>query len=186
LAVNGGFAEYCAFSASKLFKFYNLSWEEATLFEASACAIHGLDRIKPPVGVNILLLGAGPTGLCFSQLLKINGGAHVVIASNTGPKMDLARKLKVADEYIEFDRSNPEPQWNEIKTKYPVGFNIVVEATGNTKILERAIDFCCRGGILVFYGVYPLDEKISLSPSRVFLNEITLMGCVSSYTVIKH
>lgn len=54
----GGFAEYCAFPAEKLFKFHNLSWEDAACFEAASCAIHGLDRIRPEVGSKILLIGA--------------------------------------------------------------------------------------------------------------------------------
>lgn len=135
-----------------------------------------MDRIKAPVGSKILLLGAGATGLCFAQLLKINGGAHVVIASNAGPKMDLARSLKVADEYVEFDRTDPSPQWADLKIRHSHGFDVVVEATGSHKILEKAIDYCTRGGMLVFYGVYNSDALIQVSPSKVFSNEITLIG----------
>lgn len=174
--MNGGFAEYCAYSAAKLFHFNNLSWEEASLFEATACAVHGMDRIKAPVGSKILLLGAGATGLCFAQLLKINGGAHVAIASNAGPKMDLARSLNVADEYIEFDRSDPAAQWADLKVRHPRGFDVVVEATGSLTILEKAIDLCARSGMLVFYGVYDPDALIQISPAKIFFNEITLIG----------
>jgi D-arabinitol dehydrogenase (NADP+) len=65
--VDGGFAEYCAYPAEKLFHFENCSWEEASLFEVASCAVHGMDRIRPEVGSNILLIGAGPTGLCLAQ-----------------------------------------------------------------------------------------------------------------------
>lgn len=178
--MNGGFAEYCTYSAAKLFHFSNLSWEEASLFEAAACAVHGMDRIRPPVGSKILLLGAGPTGLCLAQLLKFNGGAHVVIASNAGPKMDLARSLKVADEYVDFDRTDSPSQWADLKRQHPYGFDVVVEATGSHKVLERAIDYCTRGGMLVFYGVYQADALVKISPSKVFLNELTLIGSVAT------
>ena len=174
--MDGGFAEYCSYSAAKLFRFQNLSWEEASLFEATACAVHGMDRIKAPVGSKILILGAGATGLCFSQLLKINGGAHVVIASNAGPKMDLAKSLEVADEYVEFDRTDPSHQWADLKIRHPHGFDVVVEVTGSHKVLEKAIEYCTRGGMLVFYGVYDADALIQLSPAKIFLNEITLIG----------
>jgi D-arabinitol dehydrogenase (NADP+) len=43
----------------------------------SACAIHGLDKLNPPVGIEALLLGAGPTGLILAQLLKLNGASKV-------------------------------------------------------------------------------------------------------------
>ncbi|OXV09723.1 hypothetical protein Egran_02514, partial [Elaphomyces granulatus] len=177
--LDGGFAEYCTYSAAKLFKFTNLSWAEASLFEASACAVHGLDRIRPPVGSTILLLGAGPTGLCLAQLLKLNGAVHVVIASNAGPKMELAKSLNVADEYVEFDRADAAPQWRELRGRYPIGFDVVVEATGDHKVLEKSIEYCSRGGMLVFYGVYQQDASIVISPSRVFLDEITMIGSFS-------
>jgi hypothetical protein len=30
--------------------------------EPASCAIHGLDKLNPPVGVEALIFGAGPTG----------------------------------------------------------------------------------------------------------------------------
>lgn len=174
--MDGGFAEYCTYRAAKLFHINDLSWEEASLVEATACAVHGMDRIGVSVGSKILLLGAGATGLCFAQLLKINGGAHVVIASNAGPKMALARSLKVADEYVELNRVDPASQWADLKERHPHGFDVVIEATGSHEILEKAISYCTRGGMLVFYGVYDMHALIQVSPSQVFLNEITLIG----------
>lgn len=177
--LDGGFAEYCAYPAEKLFHFENLSWEEASLFEAASCAVHGMDRIRPEVGSSILLIGAGPTGLCLAQLLKANGGAHMVIASNEGPKMELAKKLNCADEYVELNRKDPSKQWADLKAKYPYGFDIVVEASGSHALLEKAIDYCTRGGKLVYYGVYEKQALINVAPSRVFSDEITMIGSFS-------
>lgn len=174
--LDGGFAEYCAFPAEKLFRFEKLSWEEAALFEAASCAIHGMDRIRPEVGSSILLIGAGATGLCLAQLLKANGGQHVVIAANKGPKMELARKLNCADEYVDLDRQDPREQWASLRKKYQYGFDVVVEASGSHAVLEKAIDFCARGGKLIYYGVYEKEALIQVSPSKVFSDEITIIG----------
>lgn len=127
----------------KCYKVYNLTDEEATLLEPAACAIHGLDKLRPKVGCEVLLLGmymscsrysrtltvvsgAGPTGLILAQLLKQNGAAKVVLAANKGMKMDIARQLEVADEYVELDRKDPEAQWAKLKEDYKYGFDIVV------------------------------------------------------------
>lgn len=61
--MNGGFAEYCAYPAAKVFKFKNLSWVDATLLEPASCACHGLEKIRPKLGSHVLMFGAGPTGL---------------------------------------------------------------------------------------------------------------------------
>lgn len=49
--------------AKKVYKIHNLSDEEATLVEPTSCAIHGMDRLSPPVGSEALIIGAGPTGV---------------------------------------------------------------------------------------------------------------------------
>ena len=145
----GGFAEYISLSvcarsplhprrfsdpslriskANKLFKIHNLSDEEATLIEPAACAVHGMDQLKASVGVEALIIGAGPTGLILAQMLKMNGAARVIIAANKGIKMDLAKQLDAGTEYIELDRENPQSQWEQLKKDNPYGFDVVVGA----------------------------------------------------------
>lgn len=175
-AVDGGFAEYCVFPAAKLFHFERLSWEDATLFEAASCAIHGLELIQPKVGSKILLIGSGPTGLCLAQLLRSNGGLHVVVASNKGKKMDLAKRLGAGDEYVELDRNKPESQWNDLKRRHPYGFDVVVEASGSHQVAEMAIDFVAKGGKLMYYGVYKKEALVNVSPAKIFKDEITILG----------
>lgn len=112
--------------SKKVYKIYNLTDEEATLVEPASCAIHGLDKLNAPPGVDVLILGAGPTGLILAQLLKLNGAARVVIAANKGIKTQVARDLNCADEYVELDRDDPSPQWAHLKKANPYGFDVVV------------------------------------------------------------
>lgn len=141
--------------------------EESTLLEPAACAIHGLDKLNPPVGIEVLLLGAGPTGLILAQLLKLNGASRVVIAANKGIKMDIAKQLNAADEYIELDRQNPEAQWQKLKEDNPYGFDVVVEATGVEKLANESINYVRRGGTLMIYGVYENKALVHWPPSKV-------------------
>merc|ERR1711977_286270 len=93
VTMDGGFAEYCAYPAGKVFKIHNLSDVDATLLEPASCAAHGLDKIAPKLGSSVLMFGAGPTGLVLAQMLRQNGGCHVVVAAPQGLKMELAKKL---------------------------------------------------------------------------------------------
>jgi len=179
VTMNGGFAEYCAYPAGKVFKIHNLSDVDATLLEPASCACHGLEKIAPKLGSSVLMFGAGPTGLCLAQLLRHNGGAHVVLAAPGGLKMDLAKNLDAADVYVELSRENPEAQFEQIKKENPYGFDIVVEATGSAKILEDAINYVRRGGKLVVYGVYSDSARVTWPPSKIFGDEITILGSFS-------
>lgn len=177
--MDGGFAEFCAYPAGKVFKIHNLSDVDATLLEPASCAAHGLDKIAPKLGSSVLMFGAGPTGLVLAQMLRHNGGCNVVIAAPEGLKMDLAKKLDAADEYVELSRKEPEAQFAKLKKDNPYGFDIVVEATGSPKILEDAINYVRRGGKLVVYGVYSSSAKVSWPPSKIFGDEITIIGSFS-------
>ena len=145
----------------------NLTDEEATLLEPAACAVHGLDKLNPPVGVEALVLGAGPTGLILAQLLKLNGASRVVIAANKGIKMDIAKQLEAGDEYIELDRQNPHAQWEKLKQDNAYGFDVVVEATGVEKLANESINYVRRGGTLMMYGVYENKALVHWPPSKV-------------------
>ena len=78
------------------------------------------------------MLGAGPTGLCMAQLLKLNGAAKVVIAANDGMKMDIAEKLNCGDEYVRLKRGggeDTEAQWKKIKEDYPRECPLLLSST---------------------------------------------------------
>ena len=161
--VDGGFAEYCAYPAGKVFKIHNLSDVDATLLEPASCACHGLEKIAPKLGSTVLMFGAGPTGLCLAQLLRHNGGSRVVIAAPEGLKMDLAKNLDAADEYISLSRSNPEAQFQQIKEANPYGFDIVVEVPARSLI--SGVNF-----VLMFSQGYWITQnprrRHSLRPPR--------------------
>ncbi|KIJ63173.1 hypothetical protein HYDPIDRAFT_113771 [Hydnomerulius pinastri MD-312] len=172
----GGFAEYVVFEAKKVYRIQNLTDEEATLVEPAACAIHGMDKLNPPVGIEALVIGAGPTGLILAQLLKLNGASKVVIAANKGIKTKIAQELEAGDEYIELDRDDPAPQWEQIKKDNPYGFDVVVEATGNEQVANDSINYVRRGGTLMIYGVYSNAARVHWPPSKIFGDEIKILG----------
>ncbi|KAF3083825.1 hypothetical protein TWF102_000544 [Orbilia oligospora] len=181
VTMDGGFAEYCAYPAGKVFKIKNLSDVDATLLEPASCAAHGLEKIAPKLGSSVLMFGAGPTGLVLSQMLRQNGGCHVVMAAPKGLKMDLAREVEAADEYIDLSRDKAESakQLEQLKADNPYGFDIVVEATGSPAILEESINYVRRGGKLVVYGVYSSAARVTWSPSKIFGDELTIIGSFS-------
>ncbi|KAK9476490.1 chaperonin 10-like protein [Lipomyces japonicus] len=179
VTLDGAFAEYAAYPAGKVFKITHLSSVDATLLEPASCAAHGLKKIRPDLGASVLMFGAGPTGLVLAQLLRQNGGCHVVLAANAGSKMKLAKQLDAADVYVELDRKQPQAQFELLKRENPYGFDIVVEATGSPKILEDAINYVRRGGKLVVYGVYSNAARVTWPPTKIFGDEITILGSFS-------
>jgi D-arabinitol dehydrogenase (NADP+) len=104
----------------------------------------------------------------------------LTIASKAGPKLDLARSLHIADEYVTISDTSPQEQMSSLETANPYGFDIVIEATGSPSVLESSLLFVRKGGKLVVYGVYDESVKISWSPFRIWEHEITIMASFCS------
>ena len=173
--VAGGQAEYVAIKAAKIFPVRDLSWRQAVMVEPTACAIHGMDMIALKPGSEVLLFGAGPTGIVLAQLLKQNGAARLVVAAPPGPKLDLIGQL-AADEVIPIDRDNYQQHQQQILRAYPHGFDCVIEATGSPRLCEEALQYARHGGQVIVYGVYSESAKITWSPYDIFRRELTIKG----------
>ncbi|KAK7472215.1 hypothetical protein VKT23_000337 [Stygiomarasmius scandens] len=178
--ISGGFAEYVVATSSNVYKIYNITDEEATLIEPTSCAIHAIDKLEFKVGSEVLVIGAGPSGLMLSQICRINGASRVVLASNKGFKMDVAKQAGVADEYLELERNDAEAQWKAFKVANPYGFDAVVEATGSAEIANDAINLVRRGGTLLLYSFYG-NGLVHWPPSKIFGDEIRIIGAFGQH-----
>jgi len=72
--------------------------------------------------------------------------------------------------------------YNDIKQALkdePSGFNCVIDATGVPAVIESAFTAVKRGGKLMVFGVAPHEAHISLSPFRIYNDEITVLGSMA-------
>ena len=176
----GAFAQYARYPAHLVHRTGALPALSAVLMEPAACALHGIERMQLAPGSRVLLFGCGPTGLLLAQLLRLNGAAHLTIASKTGPKLDLARGMGVADAFVAISDDGAVADMAALHAANPHGFDVVVEATGAPSVLEGSIEFVRKGGKLVVYGVYDDKAKIAWSPFAIWANEITILASFCS------
>jgi D-arabinitol dehydrogenase (NADP+) len=110
----------------------------------------------------------------------------LTIASKGGPKLDLARKMEIADAYITISDTDTQVQMDALASANPYGFDIVIEATGVPTVLEAALNYVRKGGKLVVYGVYDESVKIVWSPFRIWEHEVTILASFCSMGHIPH
>ena len=174
----GGFTEYVVVNESMAFHISdNLSFDEAALAEPTACAVHGTDVIDVQCGDDVLIFGAGPTGIILAQLLKNCGAVNMVVAAPTKLKLDIIDKLKTGETVL-IDRNDKSKNEKIIKDRYPQGFDIVVDCTGSADVVEQCIKFTKRGAKVVIYGVCNVEDTIKLRPYEIFEKELKI---ISSY-----
>jgi D-arabinitol dehydrogenase (NADP+) len=171
----GGFSEYVVVSAQKCFVVNDLDPEVAVFAEPAACVVHGLDMLDMSPGSDVLLFGAGPTGLILTQLLARSGAGRLTVAAPTKFKLDIAA-ARGADQVVTTDRHDPEASTQSLRELAPEGFDVVIDATGALRVLERSIPLTRDGGTVFVYGMTAEADRWSISPYEVFRRELTIKG----------
>jgi D-arabinitol dehydrogenase (NADP+) len=171
----GGFAEYLVAPAAKCYPVDDLALDTAVLAEPVACAIHGLDVLALRPGSDVLVVGAGPSGLILTQLLRSSGAGRLIVAAPTEAKLDLARHFG-ADSTVRLGREDPDAGVGVLAEMAPDGFDVVIDATGALGVLERALGLVRDGGVLFVYGMAEERARLPVSPYDVFRRELTIKG----------
>jgi NADPH2:quinone reductase len=106
-------------------------------------------------------------GLLLLQLLVHSGAGPVTVLDRVPERLEVARKLGAA------------------RTAAGLGeladdrFEIAVDATGVPAVVDGVAGLLDRGGRLLVFGVTPAEATMSLSPFRVYNDEITVTGSMA-------
>ena len=171
----GGFAEYVVTSSGRCFAIDDLDAETAVFTEPVACVVHGLDVLGLRPGSNVLLFGAGPTGLILTQLLAGSGATELTVAAPTQAKLNLAR-ARGADRTVLLDRHNTAASFEELRQAAPDGFDVVIDATGALVLLAQTLALTRTGGTVFVYGMTPQSAVWPIAPYDIFRRELTIKG----------
>jgi 2-desacetyl-2-hydroxyethyl bacteriochlorophyllide A dehydrogenase len=166
--VDGAFAEYVAVPAASAYRIPDsVDDRQGALIEPLSCAVHGVRRIGPVIGEDVLLMGAGTMGLLLLQLLNRAGARSVTVVDHKPARLEAATAVGaaiVAGDSSALERST---------------FGVAVDATGAPAAIEAAFQSLERGGRLLIFGVTSGDATVSLSPFRIYNDEITVLGSMA-------
>jgi D-arabinitol dehydrogenase (NADP+) len=171
----GGFAEQITVPADLVFDVGGLEPDVAVFAEPTACALHGLETLRPQPGSTALVLGAGATGLLLAQLLAAGGVAHVTVAAPSRRQLDRATALGI-DSTVLIDRDCPAESARRLFEHSEGGYDNVVEATGSARVGARCVGLTRDGGTVMVYGVTHPDDTFPVHPYDIFRREITIKG----------
>ncbi|NKY88745.1 zinc-dependent alcohol dehydrogenase family protein [Nocardia veterana] len=167
--VNGAMAEYVAVPEANCFTVPDdLPASHGALVEPLSCAVHGFDGLPRVLGSHYLIYGAGTMGLMMLQLAVAAGAASISVVDLNTDRLQIARTLgadAVATNADEFDR--------------PQGWEVVIDCTGAIPAIEDGLTRVRRGGTYQQFGVAPGDATASLSPFRIYNDEITVVGSMA-------
>jgi len=160
---NGAFAEYLTLPASNLHPVPDRVSDMAAVFTepvAAACRI--LEQVDFGPTTRVAVMGDGRMGLLTAQVLRTTG-APVILFGKHDERLALARGMAID--------AGPSPS---SPLAAPDRFDVVVDATGASDGLRRALD-CVRprGTVILKTTVHDARE---LATWPIVVDEITIIG----------
>ncbi|TVR85066.1 MAG: hypothetical protein EA416_17885 [Trueperaceae bacterium] len=166
---DGAFAPYVVVPERVVVPIGELSFAAGALVEPLACVVWGLERVRVRAGDHALVFGAGPMGCLLIQALKASGAARVAVVDLAPSRLALARSLGA-------DLAVTPDELAALADVAPLGFELVVEATGVPSVLEGAVEHARPGGTVWVFGVAAGDAMARISPYTLFRRDLALMG----------
>jgi 2-desacetyl-2-hydroxyethyl bacteriochlorophyllide A dehydrogenase len=168
--VDGGMVEYFSVPSYSLMSGEGLSYDELALIEPLSIGAHGISRANVKEGEFVLVIGAGPIGLGTMEFAKISGGKVIAMDVNENRLQFCKEKLNV--DYTISAGGDANKQLKEITNgDMPT---VVIDATGNQKAINNALQYLAHGGKYVLIGLQ--KNELIFSHPEFHKRETTLMS----------
>ena len=167
----GGMEQYVTAPEKAVFGIGDLPFEQAAFMEPLSCVVHGIEGANIKLADKVAILGAGPIGDLILQVARLQGAEHITMLENNPGRAELAKQLG-ADQVVDL--------MENLKANT---YDVVIDATGEIQVMNRAIDFARHGGTVLLFGVPPSGANIEIEGFKIFRKGITLL---SSYTSVRN
>lgn len=149
--VDGAFAEYARISAATALRLPDsVDYMDAAVVEPLAVGYNTVRRAELKMNDSVLIIGAGPIGLCVAQWCKHFGITDVAVSELNARRLALAEEMganvlidgnEVDDPAVEFER---------VTGRSP---SVIVEAVGVPGMIQRCIEMASNNTRIVVVGV---------------------------------
>lgn len=167
---DGAMSEQILVPAQNLIPAAGLSPVEAAAVEFLAVGAHAVRRSMAGPGNRTLVIGAGPIGLgtaLFARMAQLNVTVMDVDAQRLA---FAARQLG----FLVIDGSKGSIIETIAERTAGAGFDVVFDATGNSRSMQSAFAYVAHGGVMVMVSVVPDD--ITFSDPEFHKREMMLIG----------
>jgi 2-desacetyl-2-hydroxyethyl bacteriochlorophyllide A dehydrogenase len=167
---DGGMTEYLSLPQQFVIKADGISLDEAAMVEFLAIGAHAVRRSEAGARQRVLVVGAGPIGMAVAIFAKLRG-AEVTMLDSRSDRLEFCKAhLGIAVTV----QTGPDDEERLSALTNGDFFDIVFDATGNAKAMERGFRFVAHGGSYVLVSIVSSD--ITFSDPEFHKRETTLLG----------
>lgn len=169
--IDGGLTELLSVPSYALVHGEGLSARDLAMVEPLAIGAHGVARANIQPGEFVLVVGAGPIGLCTMEFVRLAGG-NVIAMDVNNFRLDFCQHTLNILHSINGTDSDVLDQLSGITGgDMPT---VVIDATGNQRAINNGINFLAHGGRYVLIGLQKGD--LVFSHPEFHKRESTLMS----------
>jgi len=134
------------------------SFDEATFFALSSIALQGIRKAHIELGDSVVVLGQGLVGLLALQLAKLSGAMPVIGIDLYNYRLSISLKHG-ADHVLNPLKVDLEKEMNKVIDGK--GVSVVIEATGNPKVILTAFKLAGDYGRVILLGSPRGDTEVN-------------------------
>jgi threonine 3-dehydrogenase len=167
----GAFAEYCVIPASNVWRADpDIPLDILSIFDPFGNATHTALAFDV-LGEDVLITGAGPTGLMATAIVRHAGARYVVVTDLNPYRLELATRMGADVALNVTERSIAEVQ-QELGMRE--GFDVGLEMSGSGAALRDMLANMCHGGKIALLGIP--TEDLSINWHKVVFGMLTIKG----------
>lgn len=154
----------------------NITYEDGTLIEPTACVVKSLKRASIKKGDTILVIGLGVMGQMHMLLAREFGAEKIIGADMVQFRINKAVEFG-ADHIIDVSKEDLIDKVRRLTDGLMA--NIVIVCPNSADAMKQGIKSVSRGGTVVFFTPARPGEKISIDPNKLYFKDINI---VTSYS----
>ncbi len=144
--------EYVAVDAERVATLsQDTSYEEGTMIEHLAVAVHAVKKAGSMAGKSVLVLGAGPIGIITGQVAMGMGASKVMVTDISDARLEFAKKSGITFGVNTADAGLGEALLHNFGGEKA---DVVFDCAGTNETIAQAIQYADTGGVIVLVAVF--------------------------------
>jgi threonine dehydrogenase-like Zn-dependent dehydrogenase len=175
----GGYGEYVLVPRHVVHRLPDgVSFAAGALVEPASCVLRGLERGRPHPGETIGVIGIGTLGSLAVTLGRLYTPGVLIGYGVRPDELEFAARLG-ADASVHVTDEDPVAATQRLTEG---GLDLVIETAGAVEAVELATRLVRPGGRVVLMGIAGEGKTLELSPDRIMLGDMDVIGSCSYST----
>jgi len=187
IAHSGGFAEYSKAPAKNVYRLPDhLTFEEASLLDCYAVAVHALKKVPVSVGDTVVVFGAGAVGLSTAQATLAAGASKVAVIGIHDNVLEVANKAGFEHT---FNSLKGDVKQYIMEFTNGAGADIAFDTVGrDAPTLRQALNVIRPGGVIGslgyrYSGTLDYTEAFAKEPVIIFISSYSVWGVKTEFEI---